>query len=297
MKFKMRVSILVAALAVSSCLANEQATTGFKVGTCDWTLKMSSSVESFQFAKRHDLKGIQYSFGAAGDGLDLRQRENRDLIRQTVKDTGVGIASLGIGLLNKVPFAKTEEGEQLVVECLETMVKLKEEAAALEDRELAAKVSPNIVLLAFFGIADINGKPELIEAVIEKLKRIAPIAEKHGFELGLETLLNEADHRHILKSVDSPALKVYYDTANSARMGYDIYKEIENLGTEHICEIHLKENGALMGDGDIDFEKVKGLLQEMNYQGWLINEGSIPKGMSREEAGARNAAHTLRLFR
>ena len=59
-----------------------------------------------------------------------------------------------------------------MVECLETMVKLKHEAAALEDPDLAAKVSPCIVLLAFFGKADINGKPELIEVVIEKLKRV-----------------------------------------------------------------------------------------------------------------------------
>jgi hypothetical protein len=38
-----------------------------------------------------------------------------------------------------------------------------------------------IVLLAFFGKANINGKPELIEIVIEKLKRLAPLVRKHGF--------------------------------------------------------------------------------------------------------------------
>lgn len=239
---------------------------------------------------------IQYSFGAAGDGLDLRLRENRDRIRKTVKETGVGIFSLGIGLLNKIPFAKMDEGEKLVVECLKAMVKLKEEAAELEDRELAAKVAPNIVLLAFFGIADINSEPELVAKVIEKLKRIAPVAEKHGFVLGLKTLLNEADHRYITESVGSPAVKVYYDTANSARMGYDIYKEIESLGKENICEIHIKENGNLLGKGDINFEKVKGLLNTMRYKGWLIIEGSFPKRMKREESSARNAAYALKLF-
>ena len=36
----------------------------------------------------------------------------------------------------------------------------------------------HIVLLAFAGKADINGKPALIEVVIENLKRLAPLDEE-----------------------------------------------------------------------------------------------------------------------
>ena len=287
--------MLIAMVVTPLCSATEP-NSRFRIGTCDWSIKMPVSTESFEFGNRNDLDGIQYSFDAEGKGVDLRLRKNRDLIRETVKKTGVGISSLGIGLLNKIPLATTEEADKLVVECIETMVKLKEEAAELADRELAAKVSPRIVLLAFFGKADINGKPELMNIVIEKLKRFAPMAEKHGFVLGLETLLSEADHRHILDSVGSPAVKVYYDTANSARMGYDIYSEIKSLGSENICEIHIKENGNLLGKGEIDFEKIKTLLEEMNYQGWLIIEGSTPKGMDREQATEQNADFTIQLF-
>ena len=276
--------------------AQQEDVDGFKIGTCDWSIKMPLSVDSFHFAQRNGLEGIQYSFDAAGEGLDLRSLENRETIRATVKESGVAISSLGIGLLNKVPLATTNEAEQLIVECIETMASLKEEAASLEDRDLAAKVSPSIVLLAFFGKADINGQPDRIKAVIEKLKRVAPLAEKHGFTLALETLLNEADHRHIMKSVGSPAVKVYYDTANSARMGYDIYKEIESLGTENIAEIHIKENNALLGKGDIDFTRVKELLEAMGYRGWLIIEGSTPKEMSREEGCQKNAIFAHNLF-
>lgn len=290
------VVLICAVWSASHCFAADKADTAFKIGTCDWSIKMPLSVQSFQFAQRNGLHGIQYSFDVEGKGLDLRLRENRDTIRKTVRKTGVAISSMGIGALNKIPLATTDEAEKLVVECLETMAKLKDEAAALKDREFAAKVSPKIVLLAFFGKADINGKPELIEVVIEKLKRIAPLAEKHGFTLALETLLNEADHRHIIESVGSPAVKVYYDTANSARIGYDIYREIESLGAKNICEIHIKENGNLLGKGDIDFERVKELLHSMQYKGWLIIEGSIPKGMSREEGCEKNATYAINLF-
>jgi L-ribulose-5-phosphate 3-epimerase len=290
------VALICAALTATHSFAEDKADTAFKIGTCDWSIKMPLSVQSFQFAQRNGLHGIQYSFDVEGKGLDLRLRENRDTIRKTVRETGVAISSIGIGALNKIPLATTDEAENLVVECLEAMAMLKEEAAALKDRELAAKVSPNIVLLAFFGKADINGKPELIEVVIEKLKRLAPLAEKHGFTLALETLLSEADHRHIMESVGSPAVKVYYDTANSARMGYDIYREIESLGAKNICEIHIKENGDLLGQGDIDFVRIKELLRATQYKGWLIIEGSTPKGMSREEGCEKNATYAINLF-
>ncbi len=288
-------TIFVAVAFTQSAYSQEEKD-GFKIGACDWSLRMSLSEESFQFAKKNGLQGIQYSFDEKGKGLDLRSRENRDRVRAIVRKTGVGISSLGIGRLNRVPLATTEEADQLVLECLQCMVKLKEEAAELSDRDLAAKVSPRIVLLAFFGKADINGKPERIATVIKKLKRFAPIAEKHGFVLGLETLLNEADHRHILKGVGSPAVKVYYDTANSARMGYDIYAEIKSLGVDKICEIHIKENGDLIGKGDIDFARVKSLLRGMKYNGWLILEGSVPKGMSRVDATELNAKRAFQLF-
>ena len=287
---------MIAALLMPSVFADEHEPARFKIGTCDWSIQMKVSAESFHFAKQAGLHGIQYSFDAKGSGLDLRTRENRDKIRAIVKETGVGISSLGIALLNKIPLATTDEADQLVSDCLQAMIKLQKEAAELEDRKLAAKVSPTIVLLAFFGKADLNGSPERMQVVIDKLKQFAPIAEQHGFILGLETLLSEADLRHIMDSVGSPAVKVYYDTANSARMGYDIYSEIKSLGSEKICEIHLKQDKDLLGRGDIDFDKLKSLLMGMDYRGWLIIEGSTPKGMSRTDATNKNAVYALDLF-
>ena len=296
---RIRVSLAIA-IVVAGFMATSRGDDGegrsLQIGTCDWSIKMQLSAEAFRFAKQHGLDGIQYSFDTAGKGLDLRTRENRDQIRAVVKETGVAIASLGIGLLNRVPLATSDEADLLVEECLQTMIKLKAEAAQLDDQELAAKVSPQIVLLAFFGKADINGDAERMQTVITKLKRFAPIAEQHGFILGIESLLSEADHRHILDSVGSPAVMVYYDTANSARMGYDIYQEIESLGTKHICEVHIKQDAGLLGRGNIDFPRVRGLLTKMDYQGWLIIEGSVPKGMSRAEATAQNAVYARRLF-
>ena len=62
-------------------------------------------------------------------------------------------------------------------------------------------------------------------------------------------------------------------------MGYDICKEIRNLG-EHICEFHAKENGALLGHGKIDFKKVRAALDVIGYRGWIQIEGAVPPGQA-----------------
>jgi L-ribulose-5-phosphate 3-epimerase len=268
----------------------------FKIGACDWSIKRMLELEAFRMGQDLGLDGIQYSFDETGRGWDLRTKENREAVRNVVKATGVAMSSLAIGLLNKIPFASTERGEELVVECIQAMATMKREAVQLDDAELAAKVAPNLVLLAFFNKGDINGKPELIAKVIEKLKRVTPMAEKHGFTLGLETWLNESDHRHILESVDSPAVKVYYDVANSNKMGYDIYKEIQSLGPGNICEIHCKENGFLLGRGRIAFERLRGVIKNIGYKGWLIIESATPKNMEVGKAYQHNLNYLRSVF-
>ena len=70
----------------------------------------------------------------------------------------------------------------------------------------------------------------------------------------------------------------YYDVCNSNDRGYDIYREIRQLGRERICEFHFKENGALLGQGKVDFAKVRAALDDIGYEGWVQIEGAIPSG-------------------
>lgn len=181
-------------------------------------------------------------------------------------------------------------------ECIEAMAAMKNEAAGLDEADLAAKVAPGIVLLAFFGEGDINGQKHLLNATVEKLKRIAPAAEKHGLTLGIESWLSEDDHRYLMEGVASPAVKVYYDVANANKMGYDVYEEIRSLGRESICQVHCKENGSLLGEGLIDFEKLKGAIDNIGYQDWLVIEGAVPKGMDVEKAYRHNNQYLRSVF-
>ena len=48
---------------------------------------------------------------------------------------------------------------------------------------------------------------------------------------------------------------------NSTDRGYDICQEIRQLGRKRICELHFKENGALLGKGKVDVTAVLDLLE------------------------------------
>ena len=136
-----------------------------------------------------------------------------------------------------------------------------------------------VILLAFFHHDDLRNDPVGTDETVRRLKEVAPKAEKAGVILGIESWLSAEDHIRIIDRVGSPAVKVYYDVANSTERGYDIDKEIRWLGKQgQICEFHMKENGALLGQGRIDFRKVRAALDDIGYRGPMQIEAAVPPG-------------------
>ncbi len=260
----------------------------FPIGACDWTIGKQQDIAAFDVAQQIGLEGLQVSFSTPGSEFDLRDKKVREQYYQRVDETGIQLASLGMGILNKLPLATTPEAIGWVSDAIDVMA-----AMHTEQPDKAT----NICLLAFFGSGDINGKPELMEAVIKKLKTIARKAEDNGVVLGIESLLSSDDHLKIIDGVGSQAIQVYYDSANSLRMGYDIYAEVEQLGSERICQVHCKQDDALIGEGNVDFAKFRLSLEKAGYRDWLIIEGSKPKGAEVVDAYIKNFATLDGLFR
>ncbi len=277
------------ALAVGAGLALSPALTAFaadtqrrfKIGACDWSIGRGGQLSALELAKQIGLDGVQVSFGKPGGQYDLRKEDVRRQYQQAAKQHSVQIASLAIGVLNSTPYATDRDAERWVAECVEVMPKLKQK----------------IVLLAFFGRGDIKDKPELQQQVISRLKKVAPQAEKAGVILGLETWLNADEHLRILDAVGSPAVQVYYDTANMEKRGYDIYKEIRELGRKRICEFHCKENGFLLGEGRVDFRRVKDAIDDIGYGGWLVIESAVGKGKSVPDSYMHNQKYLRSVFK
>ncbi len=254
---------------------------GFQIGACDWSIGKHSDVTSLELGKQIGLDGIQISLGTEANKMHLRRAEIQQRYKEAAKKTGVEIAALAIGELNSVPYKSDPKTIQWVSDSIDA----------------AKAMSCKVVLLAFFGKGDLKDDKKGTDEVVRRLKEIAPKAEKAGIILGMETYLSAEEHMDIINRVGSRAVQVYYDVANSNKMGYDIYQEIRWLGKQNqICEFHMKENGALLGQGKVDFKKVRAAIDDIGYRGWMQIEGAIPKGKKMLESYLANEKYLRRIF-
>lgn len=244
----------------------------YRISACDWSIGKTAQVEGLALGRQMGLDGVQVSLGTVKNNMHLRRPEIQQAYKDAEKKLGVKVSSLAIGELNNVPYKSAPETEEWVSDSI----------------DVAKAMGCEVILLAFFSKGDLKGDEAGTREVIRRLKKVAPKAEKAGIILGIESWLSADEHLHIIESVGSKNVRVYYDVANSHKMGYDIYEEMQRLGKEYICEVHAKENGFLLGQGQIDFPRVKNILDEVRYKGWVIIEGALPQGADLLDAYVKN---------
>ena len=254
---------------------------GFKIGACDWSIGHRGEIEALATGKRIGLDGIQISLGLDPDNMHLLNKETRKAYQEAAKKQGVALGGIAIGTLNQIPYKSDPRAEQWVDGSIDA----------------AQDLDCKVILLAFFGNGDIKNDTKGQKVVIERLRKVAPKAEKAGVILGLETWLSAEEHMAIIDAVGSPNLQVYYDVANSHKMGYNIYEEIRWLGKQgQICEFHMKENGYLLGKGEVDFKEVRKAIDDIGYEGWMQIEGAVPEGADMLESYIHNENYLRSLF-
>jgi len=233
----------------------------FKIGACDWSIGKLGDPAAFEVAKEIGLEGVQVSLGTAANDMRLRQTDVQHQYQDAARKAGLEIASLAIGEMNNVPYKSDPRTVAWVSDGI----------------DVCQTLGVRVVLLAFFNKGDLRDDQAGVDEVVKRLQAVAPKAEKAGVILGIESWLSAEAHLGILERVGSKAVQVYYDVCNSTDRGYDIYKEIRMLG-HRICEFHAKENGALLGQGKVDFRKLREALEAIGYRGWIQIEGAVPPG-------------------
>ena len=245
----------------------------FSIGACDWSISNTSNLGAMEMAKEIGLDGVQLSLGLKANNMHLRRKDVQEAYKSLAKIFKVGFTGLGIGELNNYPFKSDPQTDQWVADSI----------------QVAKEFNVKAVLIAFFNQGDLKNDSKGQDAVIQKFKDIMPIAEKAGVRLGIESWLSAEEHMRIIDAVGSPNLNVYYDVAKSEKMGYNIYEEIKWLGKKkQICEFHFKENDALLGQGKVDFQRVKNCLDEIGYSGAIQIEGAVPPGKTMLESYLKN---------
>lgn len=253
----------------------------FQIGACDWSIGRQADPAAMELAKQVGLDGVQVSLGTLADDMHLRRPEVQQRYKDAANQSGVEVLSLAIGELNNIPYKSDPRTIPWVSDGI----------------EVCRAMNCRVILLAFFHKNDLRDDKPGTDETVRRLKEVAPKAEKMGILLGIESWLSAEDHMRIIDRVGSPALKVYYDVANSTERGYDIFKEIRWLGRQgQICEFHMKENGALLGQGRIDFQKVRAALDDIGYRGPMQIEGAVPPGGKLVESCTANRRFLRGIF-
>jgi len=249
--------------AIARAAAKYSGKAVIKFGVCDWTIGKPGDPYALVLAGKLGLEGVQVSLIPAGVHLALARPELQKAYLDAAQSSGVEIASFAVGELNNVPFKSDIRADRWLEEGI----------------GIAKSMGIKVILVPFFGAGELRNDRRGMEEVGLRLRRLAPIAERAGVVLALESYLSAEDHLRLLDRVGSPAVKIYYDVANSREAGWDIFREIRLLG-DKIVEFHAKDNTDLYGRGSMDFVAVRKAMEEIGYSGWFIIEGSkLPLGV------------------
>lgn len=140
------------------------------------------------------------------------------------------------------------------------------------------------------------------------LKRVLPVAERHGIYIGLEPhqvyTVKLDTFLKLLKLYPSPMLKVNFDTGNCFLAGNDPVEFLEAFA-EHVVHVHAKDIameqakdergkvtgtpvGCACGDGLIDWPAIIRVLQRVGYNGVLSVECGTEEQAERSIAYLKN---------
>jgi hexulose-6-phosphate isomerase len=136
------------------------------------------------------------------------------------------------------------------------------------------------------------------DQVVDVMREIAPRAG--SVELHLETALGPDAFATLLDRIDHPAVRVNYDSGNSASLGYDPDDEFAAYGSR-VGSVHIKDrvrggSTVPLGTGSADLPRVFAQLKRIGYAGDFVLQ--VARGVTGDEvAWAReNRAYVMRLL-
>jgi len=214
-------------------------------------------------AKKAGLDGVEVGVGGAAEKLQIADADRRGKIKEQMKATGLAVSSLSMDLLNGNPVATDPNG----------VAWLRQSIEAAKDLGAAG------ILVPFFGKASLlkgkELKTDVVDALVARMKEVAPQAKDAGVALGLENTCSGKQNLQIIERIGSEAVGCYYDTGNSTSGGYDVPAEIRQL-KGRLCLIHFKDGGSYLGEGKVKMEPVAEALKAIGYTGWIVLETACP---------------------
>jgi sugar phosphate isomerase/epimerase len=249
----------------------------FKVAADDLFLNnRRQNLQAFDIAKKAGLDGIQVDMGRMQGGKELvnelRKEEVRQAFLEKSKATGVEIVSLAWFALYAWVYPDLPNPVELAQEWVDTMSKMGVKLGYMP-------------LMAPNGTLAEPAHADVYKRTVEVYKKAAPLAEKAGVILGVESNLDGEGYLRFLDAVGSPNVQAFYNPGRALELKYDAYADIKKIGKARLCALHLEQGSVApetferrLGDGLIDFKKLRDAVMEIEWGGWMSIARSRLKG-------------------
>jgi len=281
----------------------------YKISVCDWMILKRQKLGAFQLAKDIGTDGLEVDMGVLStNDTFVSAITTNAVLRQQFLDKAhelnLGISSIAMSGFYAQSFGNRATEPRMTQDCIDTMKAMNVKIAFLP----ICMVGDPMTVLKNEDKAAAKGHPEkympqyneLVARITERLKALAVKAEAAGVVIGIETSLPAADELKLLKEINSPAIRSYFNFSNALQNGRDLNAELRTLGKDYICQIHCTDQDGvwLQDDPKIDMVKVKQTLDDMGWSGWLVMERSRKANDSRNVKGnyGANAAYLKSVF-
>lgn len=236
----------------------------YRIAVIDLMILKRQKLGAFALTKEIGADGLELDMGGLGNRETFDNKLADPVVRQqfldAARDTGLTICSLAMTGFYAQSFATRPGVDRMVQDCIDTMKAMNVKVAFLP-----------------LGVqGDLVKNPELRPAIVERLKIVGDKAAKAGVVIGIETALDAAGEVQLLKDINSPGIKIYFNFSNPLKAGRDLIKELNILGKNRICQIHCTDEDGVWLENNtrIRMPEVKKALDKMGYRGWLVIERS-----------------------
>ena len=236
----------------------------YKVSVCDWMMLKRQKVGAIELAKELGADGLELDIGGLGQNVSfenaLTDKKTRDLFISECNRLGIQFSSLALSAFYGQSFARRDNYEQLMDECIATM-----QAMGIQ-----------VAFLPMGNQSDIVKEPELYPIVLERLKVVAKKAEAAGVVIGIETTLSAKKEAELIDKINSPAIKSYVNFSSIIKRNGNIIQELQTLGKNRIIQIHASNTDGFWIENDpaLNMKAIKAVLDKMGWSGWLVVERS-----------------------
>jgi L-ribulose-5-phosphate 3-epimerase len=217
---------------------------------------------ALQEAERLGVGGVQVD--AAGDlsPNNLSQTGRREF-RHLLRSHNLELTALGCPLRRGLDSAENQEGRIEHVKKVMT---------------LSYDLGPRITIVQAGQIPESEEDPRMTP-LTEALRALGAHGDRTGVTLALETGLESGQVlRAFLDRFDTAGLGANFDPANLLMHGFDVYESLRALRGK-VVHVHAKDARSAstsraaqevpLGHGDIDWMQFVGVLEEIEYRGWL----------------------------